>query len=255
MTNISRKFLLALAASSALFAAHPAAAVTTTLTGGDAADGLILNGTLAGAIFTNSGGTGATTTPITLQGYTVSPYTANGATVSNITATGAQILTRDGFVAAETPTSAGFTNPTTPSANDTALINIVNSGLLYAAGTASVTFTISGLKAGTSYNLNFLTCATGYGVRSEVVAINGAAGDLINITNVNAVYDTTDTAVASGTGTITAVFSEGGTGTQDGDFTNSVIVTTVPEPSTWATVAAATCLLVVTLRCRAAMLA
>ena len=250
MTNFSCKFLFMLAASSALLIAHPASAVTTTLTGGDTADGLVLTGTLAGAIFTNSGGTGATTTPITLQNYTLSPYTTNGATVSNITATGATVLTRDGFVAAETPTSAGFTNPTTPSANDTALINVVNSGLLYAAGTASVTFTIKGLTAGTSYNLNFLTCATGYGARSEVVSINGAAGDLINITNVNAIYDTTDIGVASGTGTITAVLSEGGTGTQDGDFTNAVIVTTVPEPSTWATVAVATGLLAMAIRLR-----
>jgi hypothetical protein len=223
--------------------------VATTLLGGDPSDGITLNSSQAlGAIYADSLNTGLT---YSLQGVAFEPYQNSnfGSAVSGISivydASYPTIALPINI--ADTAANQSFTAPGN-SANDTALLSIVNGGLIYDGDIAGFTVTFSGLTAGDNYKLNFISSLTQYGARSGTLSINGSAPQTFNYDSLPT-YLLSDTATAQPNGTITAFFSDNG---QNAPFTNAIEIESmvVPEPSSYALLILSGAMTLVFLRAR-----
>jgi len=200
--------------------------IQTTLLGGDPADGITLNPSLAlGAVYADNSSTGLA---YSLQGVTFNPYNTPGSTVSGINLSLASTLPIN---IAATAANQSFTAPGN-SADDKALLNIVNGGLMYDGVITGFTATFSGLTAGQSYKLNFISSLTQYPGRDGTLSINGSAPQTFTYED-SPIYLFSGTAIAQPDGTITAFFGEAG---NSAPFTNALEIEStvaVPEPSSY----------------------
>lgn len=223
---------VAIAGAAAAFVTGAANANTIQLTTGDptaTAPGGSTSVTLSNvvdAIFSTT--SGGPTTAI-WQGVTF------GSTNANINQTGVTQFGENG--SGDNASNAGFTN-STPDANDTALLNLVNNGLAFNSSTApnAMTAVISNLTANTNYRIDNIISLLGYtGSRTDEVSYNGGtptSADTITYgatpaANANYIYDVYDVVNSGANGTITVDYS----GTGQGPFYSALIVSSVPEPA------------------------
>jgi hypothetical protein len=130
----------------------------------------------------------------------------------------------------ETSANAGFTNAP-PSAEDTNLLNLMNGGLAFGNG-VPLTLTITAAPD-TSYRIDTLISLLGYNNddgRTVTVGYNGGSvADTIAFTNSNSIYDVEDIVQSNSQGTIVVDYNG-----SEGPFYSGLVVSAVPEPSTYA---------------------
>lgn len=203
--------LLALAATA--MSASMASAAVYNVTGGDAGEGLTLDA--ANVIYAldingNSGPSG-----YTVQGVTFLPSYAN------ITS-----LHGGNF-------AVGVSSFETATSSDIALGQVYSS-LNYATPSNDdpITFTIGGLTAGASYEVNFLVTLGDFNdTRYDEFLINGVAtGDTI-VYSMNQFYNISAIGIADNTGTLTAAVHDNQPGGGGGAIVNGLVVSAVPEPA------------------------
>lgn len=209
------------------------AATLTQLAGGDTIDGVDISSftIAAGGIYAGP----STPGPLTWQGQSFTENAAN-ATVNNIAFAGV-----GSFLAAssaDTATTASFTNPGSPSTEDTNLLALVNAGLAFNGTT--FTATASGLTIGNTYRVDLISSSLGYTGRDPEVSLNGDTAtftmDTAHAASNHLIWDWNDTAVAVdngfGIGKIDMVFTKGTVA--QGPLVNAILVSDIPEPSTYA---------------------
>lgn len=203
---ISLGLLPALAAS---------AQTTVTLTGGDSIDGLALDPARVIYAYNFNG-----TVPVTAQGVTFTPYSIG--------------YDFQPYNAISDEPFGGGQN----SADDAALRSILKS-VAY-DGNLGLTIAFTGLAAETSYRVDVLYYSGNFNSREEAIFANN---DLIGFVTSSRTEpkDTYFVASADGSGNLTLFVAHsgpyGGTGFQDGAVANAVILSSIPEPSTFAAVA------------------
>jgi hypothetical protein len=186
-------------------AAH---AEVVQLTGGNPSDGLALDpGAVVAAIYTPSDGNFSqsifTNATQAFQGVTFAATSANVARGASSSGTSLYLLPQVGDL---TPTSAAFSNPGSPSTQDSNLLSPINAGAWF--NTEYLTFTVSNLAADTDYRVETLSSNLGYGVpRSYTVSYNsGSVADTLAFaTSAEAsyIYAIRDVVRSTGAGEIT----------------------------------------------------
>jgi hypothetical protein len=206
------------AASLGVIGFVPTAFMQTTvqLTGGDAADGLSLDASRV-----------------------VQAYNINGATTTLRGVTFDHLALGN-----QSPTySSTTTNPFADdqnSSDDTTLKGILQKmGWDSFSGSQPLQIAFNNLTPNASYRFDVLYSG-GFGSREQAIVVNGSAAALVT-TSTTYAYDTYFTATANGSGAInflvTKSESYGGTGHQDGALLSAVVLSAVPEPSTYAAIA------------------
>lgn len=178
------------------------------LTGGDPSDGLALNpSTVVAAIYTPSNGNFSqsifTNATQAFQGVTFAATSANVARGASSSGTSLYLLPSGGNLTAST---AGFSNPGSPSTQDNNLLSLMNAGAWF--NTEWLTFTVSNLAANTDYRIETLSSNLGYSVpRSYTVSYNsGSVADTLAFaTSAEAsyIYAIRDIVRSTGAGEIT----------------------------------------------------
>ncbi len=233
-----------------LFSPAALSAAVIALTGGDSTDGMTLDASNVVAAQTFNNATTATVQGVTFNSaaagvnvsvtYTPAPMDSGIYGPRELSAGPPPVLYADSF------------GPTQTSANDTVLLAIDNTGLLYNSHTVAapqLTVTITGLADNAPYTLDSLASVLGYGNyeggagRSEIVTSGtNNVSDQADIFN-GSLYDIHQTGVLSnGSGTIVVTYSgvanpnypdpppAGGTWINDGAVLTAIVVTAVPEP-------------------------
>lgn len=211
--NRSKRGLLMTGLAGWLGLAGAARAQTTViLTGGDAGQGLTLdagNVTLAWDIQ----GSGS----FTLQGVSFANHTI-----------GTQFGGSFDFGGGES------------SADDTALIGMLNEGAWDNLGASPITFTFSGLTPNASYRFDLIQSVLAYAGREQAIVVNGSLVTIVALAQY-AAYNTTFLTTADVNGDIDLLVAAsggyGGSGVQDGAILNALVLTSVaavPEPVTYA---------------------
>jgi hypothetical protein len=204
------------------------------LTGGAPSGGLTLNAAnVLDAIYTpiDSSNNFQPSDTTVFQGVTFSSGNAN--VIPTSIADGKEYLRSGGVGGIETSANAGFTNAT-PSTEDTNLLNLMNGGLNF-NGSGPLTLTINNLAPNTSYRIDSLISLLGYdGGRTDTVAYNGGpVSATITFANndfgTHAIYDVEDTVLSSNTGSILVTYNG-----SEGPFYSALVVSEIPEPSTYA---------------------
>jgi hypothetical protein len=188
------------------------AQTTVVVTGGDAGQGLTLNaGNVVTAWNVNSGGG-----PVTLQGVIFVDHTLG------TTFTGAPPLN---FGGSET------------SGNDLTLATMLNQGSWDGINATPLAFTFTGLTPNASYRFDLLQSLIHYGQREQAIVVNGSLVTLVQV-NPFVPLNTSFVTTADGIGEIDLLVIQsgtyGGSGTQDGAVLNALVLSTVPEPATYA---------------------
>ncbi|QYM79043.1 PEP-CTERM sorting domain-containing protein [Horticoccus luteus] len=198
-----------------LTAALVSAQTTIALTGGDAGDGLALDSTRVVYAY-NFNGTG----PVTAQGVTFAPYSI-GYNVGPYNA-----ISDDPF------------NGSQASADDNAFRSILKS-VAYDGG-HGLQIDFSGLTADTPYRVDLLYYSGNFNSREEAIFANGDRIGFVTASQTQP-QDTYFVASADNTGSLTLFVASsgpyGGTGFQDGAVANAVVLSSIPEPSTFAAIA------------------
>jgi hypothetical protein len=220
------------------FGGISAPAAVVQLTGGDSSGGLTLTpGDVVYAVYTPSDSSTDASTA-TFQGVT---FTAAAATAGVSGVPSGYLAVDGGGTNDDTATNAGFTNTSSPSANDTELLALENAGLQYNGG-STITLTFSGLADSTEYQVDSINSLVGYSGRTNTISYNGGAvsdtPDYVNDAGgsgsheILAIEDTVQSTAGTGaanTGTISLTYSIG----SDGPFYNAVVISTTPEPATY----------------------
>ena len=198
----------------ALAVALPAQ-VTVTLSGGDPGEGLTLDASRVVYAY-NLNGSGN----VTWQNVVFSPLTI-GVTDPTFTST-----TVDPF--------AGQT-----STNDNALRSLLQSLAWDDGGGQALRHEFTGLTAGATYRLDVLQFSGYFAAREQAIIANGSLVGILEISQTVG-KNTSFTAQADSSGMITLLLAQsgayGGTGNQDGAIYNAVVLSSIPEPSTYALV-------------------
>ncbi|WP_035610629.1 LamG-like jellyroll fold domain-containing protein [Haloferula sp. BvORR071] len=189
-------------------------AATAPLTGGDAGQGLTVTAQYLKGVNLGVG------TARTVQGATFTGAPAAGFTVTGLGGFTGNFTGNLNFGAGET------------SANDTAMTELART-LFFGGGGMDVA--ITGLTAGTSYQLNLIqSVTTSFGPREQAILLNGTWQENVMLTQGNNAKITTLVATANGSGQIALGLrpsgSYGGTGPQDGAVLSGIAVTTIANP-------------------------
>lgn len=211
------------------------------LTGGDPSGGLTLNpADVVYALYTPvtpySGPLGNLTTGGTqlFQGVT---FSATNGNIVRGTSGGEAYLYHNSPDTGTPGGNAGFTNAVNTT-EDNNLLALMNAGLDFSSNSdpVALTLTISNLTPNTNYQFDTLISLLGFpGARTGTVAYNGGAvADTItypspNSIGINNIYDVRDTVESNGSGQIVVDYS----GNQ-GPFYSALVVSNIPEPSTYA---------------------
>lgn len=211
MIPLSRLFILGIAGLGAASPMMFADVTTLAITGGDAGEGLTLDpGRVVQAYNLN----GATTIiqGVTFQSLTMgvgNPYDRTGA---------------DPFSVSQT------------SSDDNALRGVLRNMAWDDLGDIPSLFTFAGLVAGGTYRFDVLYFSGNFASREQAFVVNGTSVGIATVSQTVA-YDTYFDAVADVNGEIdflvAASGSYGGTGHQDGSIVNAVVLSAVPEPTTY----------------------
>jgi hypothetical protein len=179
---------------------------TTVLTGGDAGQGLTLDAVNVVTAWNVQGG------GYTLQGVNFTSRPAGSSFNGSIA-----------FGGGET------------SADDLALAGLINEGA-FAIGTPLL-FTFSGLTPHAAYRFDLLQSTLGYSGREQAILVNDDLVTLVSLAP-GVAYNTAFSTTADGDGgivlSLAASAGYGGTGYQDGEVLNALVLTAVPEPATYA---------------------
>jgi len=213
------------------------ASAQVLLTGGDPSGGLTLNpADVVDALYTPVSASGVAPDPTDTTVFQGVTFSASEANITLPPAGGNQLYLVSGAVGGpDTATNAGFTNAT-PSTEDTNLLNLVNAGLNFSSTPLTLTIQVA---PDTTYRIDSIISLLGYdGGRTDTVAYNGGpVADTITFpatdAGIHAIYDVEDEVTSNDQGTIQVTYD----GSQ-GPFYSALVVSTVPEPSTWAMLAA-----------------
>ncbi len=217
----------------AMSAQRASAATLIQLTGGDTTDGVDISSlsVVAGGIFAGPSQTG----PLTWQGQSFTKNAASSVNVNNITFTSTPTMNFLAASSVDTFANAGFIGSATTEDNN--LLTLANAGLAFKGGDNTFIATASGLTAGSTYRVDLISSALGYdaNARDTQVSLNGSA--VTNTMNNVAgsghwIWEWNDTAVANGSGQIVMTFTRGAVAS--GPLVNAILVSAVPEPSTYA---------------------
>jgi hypothetical protein len=209
--------------------AGKASAEVVQLTGGDPSGGLALNpATVVVALYTPTDTQTSLFPAATqvFQGVTFSSTAANVARAASPSGVGAYLTP---FVGNVTASTAGFTNASSPTTEDTNLLSLFNAGGDF--NTQYMTYTISNLAPATSYRVDTLASVLGYnGNRSYTVSYNGGlvSGTLVPASSTY-LYAFKDIVNSTGAGEIVVTYQNL---TGDGPTVSGLVVSAVPEPST-----------------------
>lgn len=180
-------------------------------------------------VVTAQAGTGPTTA--TVQGVLF----PTGA--SNLSITGGAI-TYIGSQAAFGPTDTDET--TDPTANDSALLNLIGDQTLFTPNT--ITATISNLTPGQTYKIDSLLSDVGFATRNETINYNGNATPAESFlvggalgTNSSDIFNASNLVQAQANGQIVATYTSTTAG--QGPVLNALAVSTIPEPATLGLIA------------------
>jgi len=201
-----------------------ASADVISLTGGDPSGGLTLNNTAVVDAFLSPNYMSGIDN-LVFQGVTFHAFLGNPDFTTDATLF-IPPLTSD------TAANAGFTNVVSPTTEDNNLLALMNAGLSYNSGNPT-DVTISGLTANTPYVVDSITSLLGYMPdRSLDVGYNGNAPLLADSDpdiGENGIFDIQDTVMSNASGAITINYTS-----NSAPFFNAIVISDVPEPSTWA---------------------
>ncbi|MDD5262772.1 MAG: PEP-CTERM sorting domain-containing protein [Methylacidiphilales bacterium] len=234
VTSLRRGFAISVVAAFIAMSAQRASAATLIqLTGGDTTDGVDISSlsVVAGGIFAGPNQTG----PLTWQGQSFSQDVGT-TLVNNITFTSSPTMQFLGASSADTFANAGFIGSATSEDNN--LLTLANAGLAFKGGDNTFIATASGLTAGNTYRVDLISSALGYdaNARDTQVSLNGdtATNTMNNVGGSGHwIWEWNDTAVANGSGQIIMTFTRGPI-VASGPLVNAILVSAVPEPSTYA---------------------
>ena len=186
------------------------AQTTVSVTGGDAGQGLTLNAANVVLAWNVGSSSSFAVQGVRFTGQTALPSVANYLNAFN-------------FSGSET------------SSDDIGLQGVLQSLAFIPNFNGGIQFTLTGLVANASYHLDLLQSVGRYNRRTQTISINGGSQTLVTLGDyaVNTTYITT----ASNLGQIAVQLVESGPGTADGAVLSGFVVTTVPEPSTYAALA------------------
>jgi len=128
--------------------------------------------------------------------------------------------------------------PGQSSSDDVALRGILqNLGWDGFSGVNPLRHTFTGLTPNTSYRLDVLQFAGGFASREQAIVVNGSLAEILTISQTEAL-NTSLTATSDSSGQIQLLVTDsldyGGTGHHDGAILNAVVLSSIPEPSTYA---------------------
>jgi hypothetical protein len=199
-------------------AASPASAQTTvTLTGGDPGEGLTLNPSNIVAAYNMNGGS-FTMQGVEFQNLLLGQYRNDD--VSQIP----NYSSYDPFESGQN------------SDDDAALRGILRT---LAFDNPSLTYTFTGLTPNGTYRFDLLYYVGYFNAREQAIVVNGTLITLVTVSKTEA-KDTYFSVQADGSGELNLLVEQsnlhGGTGYQDGAVLNAVVLSAVPEPSTYAAI-------------------